>query len=129
MVASDRFPVRRLGLAALLIAVAMILLVVLPSPDLSDHRKKSLQGAGVSNAEKFGSQSRARSQSDVVASCLVNRASLPVDVIRRPRDTPIWKLEPALKCRSRKKGRYAPPVPHDQADRNARDHALRLGSS
>jgi hypothetical protein len=28
----DRFPVRRLGLAALLIAVAMILLVVLPSP-------------------------------------------------------------------------------------------------
>ena len=28
----DRFPVRRFGLAALLIAVAMILLVVLPSP-------------------------------------------------------------------------------------------------
>jgi hypothetical protein len=28
----DRFPVRRLDLAALLIAVAMILLVVLPSP-------------------------------------------------------------------------------------------------
>jgi hypothetical protein len=28
----DRFPVRRLGLAALLIAVAMMLLVVLPSP-------------------------------------------------------------------------------------------------
>jgi hypothetical protein len=27
----DRFPVRRLGLAALLIAVVMILLVVLPS--------------------------------------------------------------------------------------------------
>ena len=28
----------------------------------------------------------------------------------RPRDTPIWKLEAALKCRSCKKGRYAPPV-------------------
>lgn len=28
----------------------------------------------------------------------------------RPRDTPIWKLEAALKCRSCKKGRYAAPV-------------------
>jgi hypothetical protein len=37
-------------------------------------------------------------------------ASLPLDAIRRPRDTPIWKLEAALKCRSCKKGRYAPPV-------------------
>ena len=38
------------------------------------------------------------------------RASLPLNAIRRPRDTPIWKLEAALKCRSCKKGRYAPPV-------------------
>jgi hypothetical protein len=38
------------------------------------------------------------------------RASLPLDAIRRPRDTPIWKLEAALKCRSCKKGRYAPPA-------------------
>jgi hypothetical protein len=38
------------------------------------------------------------------------RASLPLVDIRRPRDTPIWKLEAALKCRSCKKGRYAPPV-------------------
>src|SRR3954466_7890894 len=38
------------------------------------------------------------------------RASLPLDAIRRPRDTPIWKLEASLKCRSCKKGRYAPPV-------------------
>jgi hypothetical protein len=30
--------------------------------------------------------------------------------IRRPRDTPIWKLEATLKCRSCRKGRYAPPV-------------------
>jgi hypothetical protein len=38
------------------------------------------------------------------------RASLPFDAIRRPRDTPIWKLEAALKCRSCSKGRYSPPV-------------------
>jgi hypothetical protein len=38
------------------------------------------------------------------------RASLPLDAIRRPRDTPIWKIEAALKCRSCRKGRYAPPV-------------------
>ena len=36
--------------------------------------------------------------------------SLPLDAIRRPRDTPIWKLEASLKCRSCRKGRYAPPV-------------------
>jgi hypothetical protein len=38
------------------------------------------------------------------------RASMPLDAIRRPRDTPIWKLEASLKCRSCRKGRYAPPV-------------------
>src|SRR5712672_343713 len=38
------------------------------------------------------------------------RASIPLDAIRRPRDTSIWKLEAALKCQSCKKGRYAPPV-------------------
>src|SRR3954451_21620362 len=37
-------------------------------------------------------------------------ASLPLGDVRRPRDTPIWKLEAALKCRSCKKGRSAPPV-------------------
>jgi hypothetical protein len=35
---------------------------------------------------------------------------LPLNAIRRPRDTPIWKIEAALKCRSCRKGRYAPPV-------------------
>ena len=38
------------------------------------------------------------------------RASLPLDAIRRPRDTPIWKLEASLKCRSCRNGRSAPPV-------------------
>jgi hypothetical protein len=39
-----------------------------------------------------------------------SRASIPLDAIRRPRETPIWKLEAALKFRSCKKGRHAPPV-------------------
>jgi hypothetical protein len=38
------------------------------------------------------------------------KASIPLDAIRRPRDTPPWKLEASLKCRSCRKGRYAPPV-------------------
>src|SRR3954447_17410139 len=57
------------------------------------------------------------------------RASIPLADIRRPRDTPIWKLEAALKCRSCKKGRSAPPVAHDQADGDARDRALPVGAS
>jgi hypothetical protein len=36
------------------------------------------------------------------------RASLPLDAIRRPRDTPIWKLEAALKCRSCRKAATRP---------------------
>jgi hypothetical protein len=38
------------------------------------------------------------------------RASLPLDAIRGPRNTPIWKLEAALKCRSCKRGRHGPPA-------------------
>jgi hypothetical protein len=38
------------------------------------------------------------------------KASIPLDAIRRPRSTPIWKLEASLKCRSCRKGRHAPPV-------------------
>lgn len=38
------------------------------------------------------------------------KASLPLDAIRRPRDTPLWKLEASLKCRSCRQGRTAPPV-------------------
>ena len=38
------------------------------------------------------------------------RASLPLDSIRRPRDTPLWKLEASLKCRACRNGRHAPPV-------------------
>ena len=42
--------------------------------------------------------------------CKTRAASLPLADIRRPQDTPIWKLEAALKCRSCRKGRYAPPA-------------------
>jgi hypothetical protein len=38
------------------------------------------------------------------------RASLPLDAIRRPRDTPIWKLESAFRCRSCGTPRYRAPV-------------------
>ena len=37
-------------------------------------------------------------------------ASIPLEHVRRPRDTPIWKLEAALKCRSCRTQRYSPPV-------------------
>uniref|UniRef100_E6VQ26 Uncharacterized protein n=1 Tax=Rhodopseudomonas palustris (strain DX-1) TaxID=652103 RepID=E6VQ26_RHOPX len=38
------------------------------------------------------------------------RASLPLSAIRRPHDTPIWKLEASLRCRSCCASRYRPPV-------------------
>jgi hypothetical protein len=57
------------------------------------------------------------------------RASLLLDAIRRPRNTPIWKLEAAPKCRSCKRGPLRAVRPHDQADREAGDHALSVGTS
>ena len=38
------------------------------------------------------------------------RASIPLDAVRRPRDTPNWKLETAFRCRSCGTTRYRPPV-------------------
>jgi hypothetical protein len=37
-------------------------------------------------------------------------ASIPLEHVRRPGDTPIWKLEAALKCRSCRTPRHLPPV-------------------
>jgi hypothetical protein len=37
-------------------------------------------------------------------------ASIPLEHVHRPRDTPIWKLEAALKCRSCRTPRHSPPV-------------------
>jgi hypothetical protein len=47
----------------------------------------------------------------------------PCDAIRRPRDTPIWKLEAALKCRSCRKGPLCAAGAHDQADSDAGESA------
>jgi hypothetical protein len=59
----------------------------------------------------FGSRIRgAEIRAEGAREAAKTRASLPLDASRRPRDTPIWKLEAALKCRSCKKGRHAPPV-------------------
>ena len=38
------------------------------------------------------------------------KACMPLDAIRRPRNTPIWMLEASLRCRSCRRGKYAPPV-------------------
>lgn len=35
---------------------------------------------------------------------------MPLDAIRRARDTPIWKLEPSFRSRSCGTRRYKPPV-------------------
>ncbi len=37
-------------------------------------------------------------------------ASIPLEHVRRPRDTPIWKLEGSFRCRSCGTRRYKPPV-------------------
>jgi hypothetical protein len=36
-------------------------------------------------------------------------ARIPLEHVGRPRDTPIWKLKAALKCRSCRTPRYSPP--------------------
>jgi hypothetical protein len=36
------------------------------------------------------------------------RAIIPLDAVRRSRNTPVWKLEAALKCRSCWTPRYSP---------------------
>jgi hypothetical protein len=56
-------------------------------------------------------------------------ANVPLGCIRRPRDTPIWKLEAALKCRSCRSPRYSPPGHMIKAYRRAADGAVRVGSS
>lgn len=43
---------------------------------------------------------------------------------RRDRDTPLWKLEASLKCRSCRSTRYAGAHPHDPADQDKADHTL-----
>jgi hypothetical protein len=56
------------------------------------------------------------------------RASLPLEAIRRPRDTPLWKLEASLKMPQLPQGPLRAGA-HDQADRDAADHAVQVGAS
>jgi hypothetical protein len=51
------------------------------------------------------------------------RASLPLADIHRPRDTPIWKLGLA-QMPIVQEGPLRAAGAHDQADRDARDHAI-----
>jgi hypothetical protein len=48
--------------------------------------------------------------------------SISLDAVRRPRDTPLWELEASFKCRSCRKGRYAPPVYMISSRPRARSH-------
>jgi hypothetical protein len=59
------------------------------------------------------------------------QANLPLDAIRRPRETPIWKLEASLKCRpagkvARRRRESAPAGSQAQQVVQAR-HALQEG--
>jgi hypothetical protein len=47
---------------------------------------------------------------EVMCARCETRASVPLDAVRRPRDTPLWKLETAFRCRSCGTPRYRPPV-------------------
>jgi hypothetical protein len=71
-------------------------------------------------------QRRLRLDGSRIAICETS-ASIPLDAIRRPRDTPIWKLEGSFRC-LRNASIQATGAP-DQADPRARGHALRLGAS
>ena len=66
------------------------------------------------------------------AACLVStRTTAPrppaAHPLRRPRNTPIWKFEAALKFRSCRKGRYAPPVHMIKLTETREITPLRLG--
>ena len=56
------------------------------------------------------------------------RASLPLDAIRRPRDTPLWKLEAVIEMPLLPQGPPRAAGAHDQADGDARDHAVSVGA-
>jgi hypothetical protein len=86
--------------------------------------RQAIRQADRAEAEAWSIQIGPAQPSPTIAQCLnggygwlevecnrcKTRASIPLDAIRRSRHTPIWKLEAALKCRSCRKRRYAPPV-------------------
>jgi hypothetical protein len=80
------------------------------------HFKRPQRWSGAANLLDRFSSGRgfgghpAESHDSTARPSISSNHGLPLDAIRRPRDTPICKLEAALKCRSCRKGRYAPPV-------------------
>jgi hypothetical protein len=56
-------------------------------------------------------------------------ASLPLDAIRRPRDTPIWKLEAGTEMPVMPDAAIFAARAHDQVDATSRDSALYLSAS
>src|SRR6201989_3266798 len=56
------------------------------------------------------------------------KASIPLDAIRRPRDTPLWKLEASLKMPVMSQRPLRTTGSHDPADCNQGDHALQVGA-
>jgi hypothetical protein len=73
------------------------------------HARLWRSGSALTN-DRPVHQRRARGWLEVECNRCKTRASIPLDAIRRSRDTPLWKLEASFKCRSCRKGRYAPPV-------------------
>jgi hypothetical protein len=57
------------------------------------------------------------------------RASLPLDAFRRPRDTADLETRSGAEMPVMPEGPLRAAGAHDQADRNARDHALPVGAS
>jgi uncharacterized UBP type Zn finger protein len=84
----------------------------------------ALRQVGLIVAEHL--ESRTSDADEVVTQLIavLDTQELAGSAIRRPPDIPIWKLEAALKCRSCKKGRYAPPVHMTKLTQE--DHALRM---
>jgi hypothetical protein len=55
--------------------------------------------------------------------------SLPLEALRRTRDTPIGKLEPSFRCRSCGTRRYKPSVRMIRLTEQPENYALQVGAS
>lgn len=95
--------------------------------DRAEAKAWSVRMEGYGRARPAASDDRTMPQRrSVECNRCKTRASLPLDAIRRPRDTPIWKLEASLKCTSCRKSVGATGA-HDQADRNLRSTGVQRG--
>src|SRR5260370_34686203 len=72
----------------------------------SDNRPRASYAAMSTPAGAIAGAATARVRLIGVAA----RQGIPLDAIRRARETPVWKLEASLKYRSCRTPRYSPPV-------------------